>query len=70
MLHPDRLFDPDPTRRALARQLYESIKDLPIISPHGHVDPRLFADPNATFGDPVALFILPDHYVTRMLLSL
>ncbi|MCX7608065.1 MAG: glucuronate isomerase, partial [Anaerolineales bacterium] len=49
--------------------LYESIKYLPIISPHAHVDPRLFAFPNANFGDPVALFILPDHYVTRMLYS-
>ncbi len=69
MLHPDHLFDPDPTRRALARQLYESVKDLPIVSPHGHVDARLFADPGATFGSPADLFILPDHYVTRMLYS-
>lgn len=69
MLPPDRLFHPDPTRRALARQLYERVKDLPIVSPHGHVDPRLFANPDATFGTPADLFILPDHYVTRMLYS-
>ncbi len=69
MLHPDRLFAPDRTRRALARRLYESAKDLPIVSPHGHVDPRLFADPQAAFGSPADLFIFPDHYVTRMLYS-
>jgi glucuronate isomerase len=69
MLSPDRLFDPEPTRRKLARQLYESVAGLPIVSPHGHVDPRLFANPDATFGSPADLFIIPDHYVTRMLYS-
>ncbi|MCX7855582.1 MAG: glucuronate isomerase [Anaerolineae bacterium] len=69
MLHPDRLFSPEPTVRNLARELYESVAGLPIFSPHGHVDPRLFADPNATFGSPADLFIIPDHYVTRMLYS-
>jgi glucuronate isomerase len=66
---PDRFFSPDPTTRSLARELFQPIASLPIISPHGHVDPRLFADPNATFGSPADLFIIPDHYVTRMLYS-
>jgi len=66
---PDRFFPADPTTRSLARRLYEPVASLPIISPHGHVDPRLFADPNATFGSPADLFIIPDHYVTRMLYS-
>lgn len=69
MLHPDRLFPPEPHLRTLARELYESVTRLPIISPHGHVDPRLFADPDATFGSPADLFIIPDHYVTRMFYS-
>lgn len=69
MLHPDRLLPPEPNLRSLARELYESVAGLPIVSPHGHVDPRLFADPNATFGSPADLFIIPDHYVTRMLYS-
>ncbi len=69
MLDPDRLFDPEPARRALARKLYESVKNLPIVSPHGHVDVRLFADLGASFGSPVDLFIIPDHYVFRMLYS-
>jgi glucuronate isomerase len=69
MLNPDRLFDPEPVRRALARKLYESVKNLPIVSPHGHVDARLFADPNATLGSPVNLLVIPDHYVFRMLYS-
>ncbi len=75
---PDRFFSPDPTTvrlsahgeaRSLARGLYEPVASLPIISPHGHVDPSLFSDPKATFGSPADLFIIPDHYVTRMLYS-
>ena len=68
-LHPDRYFDPDPTVRALARALYAPIADLPIVSPHGHVDPALLADENATLGTPADLLIIPDHYVFRMLYS-
>jgi len=68
-LSPDRYFDPDPAQRRMARELYESVADLPIISPHGHVDPRLFADENATFGTPAELLIIPNHYVFRMLYS-
>ena len=68
-LPSDRYFDPDPTQRRMARELYESVADLPIISPHGHVDPRLFADENATFGTPAELLIIPDHYVFRLLYS-
>ena len=65
----DRCFDPDPTQRKLARELYQGIAHLPIVSPHGHVDPRLFADEHASFGTPADLFIIPDHYVFRMLYS-
>jgi len=67
--NPDRYFSPEPGTRAVARELYQTVATLPIISPHGHVNPRLFADPNATFGTPADLFIIPDHYVTRMLYS-
>jgi glucuronate isomerase len=67
-LHPDRLFPADPGTRAVARRLYNSVRALPIISPHGHTDPRWFAD-NAPFEDPVSLLVRPDHYITRMLYS-
>jgi glucuronate isomerase len=67
-LHPDRLFPADPTTRALARELYARVASLPIVSPHGHCDPRWFAD-DAPFPDPAQLFIVPDHYVHRMLYS-
>jgi glucuronate isomerase len=67
-LHPDRLFPADPGMRAVARRLYNSVHALPIISPHGHTDPRWFAD-NAPFSDPVSLLLTPDHYITRMLYS-
>jgi glucuronate isomerase len=68
-LSPDRCFDPEPSQRALARELYASVADLPIISPHGHVNPALLADPHAGFGTPADLLIIPDHYVFRMLYS-
>ncbi len=68
VLHPDRLFPPDPATRDLARRLYATVKDLPIVSPHGHTDPQWFAD-NAPFANASALFITPDHYVFRMLYS-
>jgi glucuronate isomerase len=53
----------------VASELYDGISRLPIVSPHGHVDPRLLADEKATFGAPAELFIIPDHYVFRMLYS-
>lgn len=68
-MNPDRFFSPDPSTRELARALYQIVTALPILSPHGHVDPHLFADSNASFGTPADLFIIPDHYVTRMLYS-
>jgi len=68
-LSADRYFDPDPAQRHVARELYESVADLPLVSPHGHVDPRLFVDEGATFGTPADLLIIPDHYVFRMLYS-
>jgi len=68
-LPPDRYFDPDPAQRRIAQELYELVADRPLICPHGHVDPRLLADENATFGSPAELLIIPDHYVFRMLYS-
>jgi glucuronate isomerase len=49
-------------------RLYETVRDLPIISPHGHTDPQWFAD-NQPFPNPAALFLQPDHYIFRMLYS-
>lgn len=68
-LSEDRYFDPDPAQRSIATELYKSVAGLPIISPHGHVDPRLLSEENASFGTPADLLIIPDHYVFRMLYS-
>jgi hypothetical protein len=68
-LAADRLLAPEPAQRGVARELYEGIAELPIISPHGHVDPRLLADEDAMLGTPAELFVIPDHYVFRMLYS-
>jgi len=54
--------------RQIARELYQPIKNLPIVSPHGHTDPSWFAT-NAPFANPTELLIIPDHYVFRMLYS-
>ena len=68
LLNDDRLFPADETTRSIARRLYEEIRDLPIISPHGHTQAGWFAR-NEPFPNPVALFVQPDHYVFRMLYS-
>jgi glucuronate isomerase len=68
-MDPDRFFAPELGQRRVARMLYDLIAGLPIVCPHGHVDPRLLADEQATFGTPADLFIIPDHYVFRMLYS-
>lgn len=67
-LHPDRLFPADPSTRAIARELYQSVAKLPIVSPHGHTDPVWF-NKNEPFGNATELLLVPDHYVFRMLYS-
>ena len=67
-LHPDRFFEPDPTIRRIARELYEGTAGLPLVCPHGHVPPELLAE-NGRFPEPTSLIITPDHYIFRMLYS-
>jgi glucuronate isomerase len=64
----DLLFPAEPQTRAIARELFAHVRELPLLSPHGHVDPGILAD-DQPFPDPAQLLISPDHYVTRMLLS-
>ena len=68
MPHPDILLPAEPGTREIARRLYAEVAGLPIISPHGHCDPSWFAR-NENFTDPARLFVVPDHYVFRMLYS-
>jgi glucuronate isomerase len=68
VLHEDRLFPSDPSQRAIARRLFAEVRGLPVVSPHGHTDPRWFAE-DAPFPDPAALLVVPDHYLLRMLYS-
>jgi len=67
-LHPDRLLPSDPATRGIARTLYQSVRDLPIVSPHGHTDPAWFAT-NEAWTNPTELLLAPDHYLYRMLYS-
>jgi len=68
MLNPDRYFDAEPTVRGIARHLYQMVSGLPLVCPHGHVDPGVLAA-NTPFQDAVNLFLLGDHYIFRMLYS-
>ncbi len=68
LLNDNRLFPADSSIRSLARKLYGEVKDVPIISPHGHTDPRWYAD-DINFTNPTELFLIPDHYIFRMLYS-
>lgn len=67
-LHPDRALPADPITRDLARNIYAHTRDLPIVSMHGHVEAEAIYS-NELFGDPAELFIIPDHYLVRMLVS-
>ena len=66
VLEADRFFDPDPTVRRVARELYDETRTLPIVSPHGHVDAGVLAR-NEPFAEPAALIVQPDHYILRLL---
>jgi glucuronate isomerase len=68
LIHPDRLFPAEPGTRKIARTLYEHVRSLPIISPHGHTQAAWFAA-NEPFPDPARLLVQLDHYVFRMLYS-
>ena len=68
ILNPHRFFDSNKEVRKIAAELYEGVKDLPIISPHGHVEPKLLAE-NKPFPNPAQLIIIPDHYIFRLLYS-
>ena len=68
VLHEDRFFDSDPAIRRVARTLYDETRALPLVCPHGHVDPSWLAL-DAPFPEPTALIVTPDHYIFRMLYS-
>ncbi len=65
---PAPIFASDPRERDIARDLHAVVQDLPLICPHGHVDPAILAE-DLAYGDPARLLVVPDHYLTRMLLS-
>lgn len=67
-LHPDRALPSEPALRDVARDIYEQTRDLPLVCMHGHIDVQSIRD-NAAFGDPSELFVIPDHYLRRMLVS-
>ena len=68
VLHPDRALPVDPEARAIARRLYRKTAELPLVCMHGHVEAADLAD-DLPFADPAQLLVVPDHYVTRMLVS-
>ncbi|HEU0040910.1 MAG TPA: glucuronate isomerase [Jiangellaceae bacterium] len=67
-LHPDRALPSEPGVRAIAREIYDQVRDLPLVAMHGHVEAEVL-DRNQSFGDPAELLVIPDHYLVRMLVS-
>jgi glucuronate isomerase len=68
LIHPDRLFPAEPSTRKIAGTLYDHVRALPIVSPHGHTHASWFAR-NEPFPDPAKLLVQLDHYIFRMLYS-
>ena len=68
LIHPDRLFPAETNTRKIATMLYERVRALPLVSPHGHTQAEWFAK-NEPLPDPASLFVQPDHYIYRMLYS-
>jgi glucuronate isomerase len=64
--HADRWLPTDPATRELARTLYQTVCNAPLICAHGHADPSWFAQ-NHPFQDPAELLIASDPYVLRLL---
>ena len=62
---PDRYIEGG----GLGLDLYREVAELPLVSPHGHIDVRLFSRPEARLEPPGRLFVTSDHYVVRMLYS-
>ena len=60
-LNPYRFFDSDPEIRKIAMELYSTVKDLPIVCPHGHVDPSYLAE-NKSYPDPDRICSLPGSW--------
>lgn len=67
-LDEDRALPADPATRPIARAIYAETKALPIVSMHGHVEAQVL-DEDTPFGDPAELFVIPDHYLVRMIVS-
>jgi len=67
-LDPQRFLPSDPQVRSIAARLFGAVETLPILSPHGHTDPRWFSG-NDRFEDAVSLLLWPDHYLLRILMS-
>lgn len=68
IIHEHMLFPVDADVRGIAAELFAEVRDLPIVSPHGHVEPAWFAE-NNPFESPTELFLVHDHYLYRMMYS-
>ena len=53
-------------KNATARELYETVKDLPIIDYHCHLSPKMIAE-NYKFRSAYDLFLGGDHYKWRQM---
>ena len=63
------LFDPEPSVRNVALELFSGAQNLGLICPHGHIAPGLLGDADTKFANPTDLLLRHDHYIFRLLYS-
>lgn len=68
-LSADRFFGPNEKQKEIALDLYQQVRNLPLVCLHSHVDPKIFSKPDFNYSSPSELIIIPDHYIFRMLYS-
>jgi glucuronate isomerase len=68
-LSPDRFFSAEPSQRKIARQLYDSVMNLPLVSPCMRLNPGIFTDQIVSPPDPCDLLIFSNKYILNRFLS-
>ena len=69
LIHQDRLFPAEPAAREVARRLYAEPFATCRSSRRTGIPIRAGIAENEPFSDPATLFVIPDHYIFRMLYS-
>jgi glucuronate isomerase len=69
MLHPHRLLGTNSEQTRLAYELFKEMSSFGLVCPYSHVHPALLSDAEASFPDPVELFVRRDVRILSQLHS-